>query len=68
MLEMDVIETKDGVLVVHHDKDLMRTCGVEKEVGEFNRDELPPFQNEVLMHFTSEQLKLQWKGETIPTL
>ena len=30
MLEMDVCETKDGVLVVHHDKSLMRTCGIQK--------------------------------------
>lgn len=33
MLEMDVCSTKDGVLVVHHDKDLLRTCGIGKEIS-----------------------------------
>lgn len=28
MLEMDVCFTKDGKLVVHHDSNLLRTCGV----------------------------------------
>jgi glycerophosphoryl diester phosphodiesterase len=28
MFEMDVCCTKDGILVVHHDHDLKRTCGV----------------------------------------
>lgn len=28
MLEMDVCSTRDNVLVVHHDKDLLRTCGI----------------------------------------
>jgi len=29
MLEMDVCETKDNVLVVHHDKTYARICGVD---------------------------------------
>ena len=37
MMEMDVIETRDGVLVVHHDRDLKRTCGVDKMVGELTK-------------------------------
>ena len=32
MLEMDVCETKDGVLVVHHDKTLLRTCGIDEDI------------------------------------
>lgn len=32
---MDVCETADGELVVHHDKSLKRTCGVERYVSDF---------------------------------
>jgi glycerophosphoryl diester phosphodiesterase len=31
---MDVCETSDNVLVVHHDKSLLRTCGVNKSIQE----------------------------------
>lgn len=31
MLEMDVCETKDNVLVVHHDKTYARLCGVDTD-------------------------------------
>jgi glycerophosphoryl diester phosphodiesterase len=47
MLEMDICETKDGVLVVHHDKSLKRTCGVDKEITELDFKELPKIQKEV---------------------
>ena len=30
-IELDVQLTKDGVMVVHHDYDLKRTCGVNKK-------------------------------------
>lgn len=30
---MDVCETADKVLVVHHDKSLMRSCGIDKLVS-----------------------------------
>lgn len=33
MFEMDVCETKDGILVVHHDKTLERTCGINQQVS-----------------------------------
>ena len=47
MLEMDVCETKDKKLVVHHDQNLFRTCGVEKKVNEYNFEDLPPFKDEI---------------------
>ena len=31
-IELDVQLTKDGVMVVHHDYDLKRTCGVNKKI------------------------------------
>jgi glycerophosphoryl diester phosphodiesterase len=51
MLEMDVCVTKDGVLVVHHDSDLRRTCGVDRLVGELDTHELPLMQDEIEVHF-----------------
>ena len=33
MIELDVCETKDGIIVVHHDQDLHRTCGVKKNIN-----------------------------------
>lgn len=33
MLEMDICETADNVLVVLHDQNLKRTCGVDKMVS-----------------------------------
>lgn len=32
MLEMDVCFTKDLKLVVHHDSNLIRTCGIDKKI------------------------------------
>lgn len=39
-IELDVTETKDGVLVVLHDEDLTRVAGNPKKVWELNFDEL----------------------------
>lgn len=47
MLEMDICETKDGVLVVHHDKSLLRTCGVNKAIRDYHLKELPAFKEEI---------------------
>lgn len=48
---MDVCETADHVLVVHHDSSLMRTCGVDKEIGELRYGDLPRIQGEVRLDF-----------------
>jgi glycerophosphoryl diester phosphodiesterase len=65
---MDVWETKDGVLVVHHDRSLKRTCGVNRDIADLNLRELPPFCAEVELDFTEEVSRLRTRGETIPTL
>lgn len=31
-IEMDVCETADKILVVHHDHHLKRTCGIDRDV------------------------------------
>ena len=39
-IELDVQLTKDSVMVVHHDYDLERTCGVRKYIRDLTYEEL----------------------------
>lgn len=41
LFELDICITKDGKLVVHHDTNLRRTCGVNQEIPNLNYDQLP---------------------------
>ncbi len=43
-IETDVRRTKDGVLVLFHDKDLVRTCGIEGSVNDYTYEELLRFR------------------------
>lgn len=43
-IELDVQLTKDGVLVVHHDYDLKRTCGVNQYIKDLTYQELFQFK------------------------
>ena len=67
MLEMDVCETADGQLVVHHDKSLKRTCGVDKCVSDYQYSELPKFQDEIKLDF-AESKYTPTNNEKIPKL
>ena len=51
LLECDVQMTKDGVVIVAHDDDLKRICGVDRKIEEFNFDELPPILKSFPTHF-----------------
>lgn len=42
-VELDVQYTKDGKIVVFHDKSLKRMCGVDKDLQEFTFEELQEF-------------------------
>lgn len=44
--------TKDGVIVVAHDDDVKRLCGIDKNIEEFNYDELPPMSRSIPLHFS----------------
>jgi glycerophosphoryl diester phosphodiesterase len=68
MLEMDVCVTKDGELVVHHDLDLVRSCGVRGQIKEYDFGELPEFKEEVEVQFAEEGRVTRRNGEKIPTL
>ncbi len=64
---MDVCETKDKVLVVHHDHSLLRTCGVNKKIHEFDYADLPKFKDEIELDFGVNK-SIVTNNEKIPTL
>lgn len=60
-VELDVVETKDGVLIISHDLDLSRKCGIDRQIGEMNYDELKNL--DIGSHFSPE-----FSGERFMTL
>lgn len=54
-IELDVHLSRDGEVVVFHDKTLKRVCGVEGEISDFTAEQL-------------SRLSLSGTGEGIPTL
>lgn len=57
MLELDVCETRDGVVVVTHDDDLSRQCGCAVKVSETNFADLPRLGTTIVNHFPAPQHK-----------
>lgn len=53
MFELDVIETRDRQLVVHHDLGLLRTCGVDRQIAELDYSQLPRYQPVFDLHFST---------------
>ena len=51
LLECDVHMTLDDVVVIAHDDDLSRVCGVDKRIAELAYSELPPMLRSVPLHF-----------------
>ena len=51
---MDVCMTKDKQVVVIHDPELDRICGIKKLVKDFNYDELPLIQEKLPLHFSDQ--------------
>ncbi|KAJ3393612.1 hypothetical protein HDU92_007651 [Lobulomyces angularis] len=41
LLELDVQLTKDNQVVIFHDRNLLRLCGVNKTISDFNFEDLP---------------------------
>lgn len=60
-IEFDVQETKDGVVVVLHDEDLLKVAGIDKNLCEFNYSDLAKI--DVGSSFSHE-----FKNERIPSL
>ena len=59
IIEMDIQITKDKRPVIWHDHNLLRICGVDKEINQLNYDELPPIQDTVELHFSENYYTLQ---------
>lgn len=60
-IELDVQQTKDGSIVVMHDKNLKRVAKMDKNVWELTLDELKEVD-------VGSSFKEEFKGERIPTL
>lgn len=61
IIEIDVRQTKDGVLVLMHDESLLRTTGVDKLVGEVDYDFVSNLD-------PGSDFSEEYAGERVPTL
>ncbi|MDQ0159336.1 glycerophosphodiester phosphodiesterase family protein [Alkalibacillus salilacus] len=61
VVEVDVQLTQDDVLVLHHDKNLLRTAGVPGRVSDLTYDELS-------VHDIGSSFSEEYAGEAIPRL
>ena len=68
MLEMDICFTKDKKLVVHHDSNLIRTCGVGTNIEELEYEQLPDFLPRVVLDFAFRMHMEETEGLRIPLL
>jgi len=68
MLELDVVCTKDRVVVVAHDNNLLRVHGLDQNITDLNFTELPPYLQKFETHFVDEPLEFLDKQYKICTL
>ncbi len=61
VIELDVRETKDGKIIVTHDKNLKRTTGIDAYVEDLTYGEIRQFD-------AGSWFSEEYKGEQIPTL
>jgi hypothetical protein len=55
-MELDVFATSDNVIIVSHDNNLKRLCGVDVNITESRYEDLPPVLNTFPTHFSSAPL------------
>lgn len=51
MLELDVHLTKDNLVVVSHDHNLMRCTGCDKNISDLNYSEIPMLKDKLNLDF-----------------
>ena len=55
IIEGDIHKTKDSKLVMIHDGDFKRIAGKDINVADLNYDDLPNFQENILIHFAENE-------------
>ena len=53
-METDVRITKDKHIIVCHDDDFERVCGIKQYVKETLLQDIPKFKNKIPMHFSKD--------------
>lgn len=51
MLELDVHLTKDNLVVVSHDQNLLRSTGINKNIADLNYEEIPLLKEKLNLDF-----------------
>lgn len=63
ILELDVVCTEDGKIVISHDTDLNRLCNVDAKIEDFCFSELPSYSNTFYTHFIEEPVSFPEVGK-----
>jgi len=53
LLECDVHLTKDGVVLIAHDEDFKRLCGVDKKIADTPYEAIPLMKRTIGLHFSN---------------
>lgn len=54
VIETDVCITKDNQVVCFHDTNMLRLCGIDKDIEEFNLSEIK-YSKEIELDFTNKK-------------
>lgn len=68
ILELDVVITRDGVVMVAHDNHLQRVCGKDEFITSTGYENLPPYLPEIKTHFIDHKLVFNHKVYQLTTL